>query len=664
MTWIDLLVASAVGAAFLVLPGLLMSLAAGLRGFLSVALAPALSTTALAGGAIVAGILGLRWAWWVPFIIAAILALMLWVLRRLAQARGFELRGGPAAGNTWRADLALWLGLAVAAALIVRQVVTVLQRPDAISQTYDNIFHMAAVRFAVESGNASSLSIAGFNQVEGDPSFYPAAFHGLAALILQYGTQDIAIAVNATALLISALIWPLSGLALVRLALPESAVGVLGAAALLASFSTFPIFLIDFGVLYPNLYGLALVPVVVGLLLQLLRLHAERHVHPMMAGALILVLLPGLVLAHPNALMALLAIGVAPVLAWSLRTWSAEWSSRRRPGALLATAGVGAGVFGLVLLAWQVIRPSATMTIWEPILTAPHAVGEAVMNSSPGGGRAAWLLSAIVAAGIFVALRTGRWWLVASWGTIVALWVVVASFGVSDLRDYLTGIWYNDPRRFSATLPLVAFPLGALGLHSAAVRLTQGAKSLGARLIPAERTRSIHRAAVGVGVGLVMVPALVFGTQSGSYLEDVLARASDSYALSSTSPLLTADEYALLLRTPQEVGEDAVVATNPWNGSSMLYALTGISTTNTHVSYQPTDDQLTLREELDDLAVSAEACRAAQRMGVTHALDFGTQEVHFLSNPYPGLLDLDDAEGFREVDREGDVVLFELTLCR
>ena len=662
MTWTDLTVASLVAAVFLVLPGLIVGWVAHLRGFLLVALAPALSTSAIGGGAVAAGLSGLPWSWWTPLATAIGLAAVVWLVLRLPRQASLDVET-PGVLRTVGHDLPLWGGLALAVTLLVRQVTVVLGRPDAISQTFDNIFHMAAVRHAVESGNASSLTIAGVNQLEGDPSFYPAAFHGVASLVLQYGTDDIAVAVNATAMVITALVWPLGALALVRLALPESAAGVLGAAVLTTSFTAFPLFLLEFGVLYPNLFGLALLPVMYGLGVQLLGLHSRRHVRPTTAGLLLLVMLPGIVLAHPNALMVLVAVGFAPVLAWSVRSWSAEWSTRRRTRSLALTGAVTAGYLGISAAAWQVVRPSATASIWTPILTAPHAVGEAVTNAAPGGGRAAWLASIVVVIGMGVASRTGRWWLVGSWATIVALWVVVTSFAVSDLRDYLTGIWYNDPWRFAATVSLVAFPLGALALHTAAGWVTEAGGRLLAGIGRVEPTRPTH-GAIGAAVTLVMVAALVVGTQRGSYMLAALNRASGSYALTSTSPLLTADEYALLMRTPQTVGENAVVATNPWNGSSMLFALTGIRTTNTHASYRPTDDQVTLRYELDGISDSLDACRAVQRLSVTHALDFGIQEVEDRRNPYPGLIGLGDAKGFREVDREGSAVLYELTLCR
>ena len=67
---------------------------------------------------------------------------------------------------------------------------------------------------------------------------------------------------------------------------------------------------------------------------------------------------------------------------------------------------------------------------------------------------------------------------------------------------------------------------------------------------------------------------------------------------------------------------------------------------------------------LDDVASSPEACAAAMDLGITHALDFGTQEIHYGKNPYPGFDDLATAAGFRLVDREGTAALYELTVCR
>lgn len=189
-------------------------------------------------------------------------------------------------------------------------------------------------------------------------------------------------------------------------------------------------------------------------------------------------------------------------------------------------------------------------------------------------------------------------------------------------------------------------------------------QALGRRLPDATGATRLRRTVALAAVGVIAVGGLAIGTQRAGYLRDAIEKAGKSYALTDDSPLVTTDEYALIMRVPSHVPAGGVVATNPWNGSSMLYPLTGIATTTTHVLYTPTAGQTAVRVSLDELASSPEACAAAMELGVTHALDFGTQEVHHGSNPYPGFDELASAEGFRLVDREGSAALYELTLCR
>ena len=59
-----------------------------------------------------------------------------------------------------------------------------------------------------------------------------------------------------------------------------------------------------------------------------------------------------------------------------------------------------------------------------------------------------------------------------------------------------------------------------------------------------------------------------------------------------------------------------------------------------------------------------EVCDAAERLGVTHAMDFGDTVLyqnHYTT--YDGLHDLDDSPILTEVDRVGDAVLYEITGC-
>ena len=58
----------------------------------------------------------------------------------------------------------------VAAALLAWRTVQVMGTPASISQTYDAVFHLNSVRFALDTGQASSLTIGAMT----GRGFYPA----------------------------------------------------------------------------------------------------------------------------------------------------------------------------------------------------------------------------------------------------------------------------------------------------------------------------------------------------------------------------------------------------------------------------------------------------------------------------------------------------------
>src|SRR5690606_19483538 len=78
--------------------------------------------------------------------------------------------------------LLLWaaIGVGFAAVVITIRFIVIFWEPDNISQTYDNIFHLNAPRFVLETGNASSITLAGLPiDAPGTGGFYPAVWHAL-----------------------------------------------------------------------------------------------------------------------------------------------------------------------------------------------------------------------------------------------------------------------------------------------------------------------------------------------------------------------------------------------------------------------------------------------------------------------------------------------------
>lgn len=654
MSWTALFVPTLVALALTTIPGLLVTLASGLRGFAALSAAPLISVSIIA----LSGVLGTPqpFPWWmlVPALTAAMVAAG-WAAGRLAPREAKAL----APRDVWHAgDLPWYLATALATVLWLRHMRNVLDTPDAFSQTFDNVWHLNAIRYIVDSGNASSLTLAklnaGVEPTSGLGTFYPAAFHDLSAAVMLATGAPIAHSVNAVLVVIVSWAWPLSLLFAIRAALRPHPATVLGAGVLAASFPLFPLLLLDFGVLYPNLLGYALLPTLVGLGTQWLGLGRERWL-PWQRGVALGVLgAPGLLLSHPNAGMALLLVA-APMLltmAWrAIRMWR-DGTASRTASMLRILSTVAA--LGVAVVAWKILRPPVSVGDWPPPLNEQSAVGHALVNAPVWLGPT-WTGSLLMLVGLWAAWRRGLGWMVGSWLVVVFFWVVVSSWSPGRLRLFLTGPWYQDSIRFSATLALVAVPLAVVGLDALvgliAARL---ARRSGPPFLPGRWM---------LVFSLVLVLALVVTTQRTKWMDAAVERASSMYAVTPDAPLIDSDEYALLMRLPAQVPADAVVATNPWNGSALVYALTGRMALAPHMFYGDTPARVMAARHLDELASNPAVCPVLNAAHVTYVLDFGPKEVHGASHPYPGLDELATAQGFELVDQEGHAKLYRITGC-
>lgn len=644
MNWLVLFGPLLLAVGLLLLPGLLVALAGGCRGFEAVALAPALSFTALGGGAIAADLLGVPWGWWVPLAAALLLAGLAWCARRLLT------RWLPAADKgSWRRDWPQWAAAALGGALWLRHLRNIFDRPDAFSQTFDNVFHLSLVRFFAVNGTGSSITEGGLQPGSGS-WFYPAAFHDLASLVLLVFPDSLPIAMTATVWALVTLAWPLGVILLVSKLLRDAPLAVVGSGVLTAAFPGFPILLLEFGVLYPNMLGLILLPSAFALTINAVGLgrSSSFDIGALLLGAL---LLPGMFLAHPSAVLSLFALALPLLVVKSMREIVAIRAERveRTLGWVRVTLMLAC--LPVMWAIWLVARPPEAP--WDPPISTTDAFGQAALNA-PMGAAPAWAASLLVALGVVAAWRRGQAWLVLAWAITVALWLQGASGQPGETRDLLAGVYYNDPFRLAALFTVAAIPLAAVGLDA----LLQPGLAAWRRRRP-----SALRLAGPLAVGGLALVLLVLLTQRVPSMNHAVDRASATYALTGDSPLLTTDEMTLIGRVPRHVEPDAVVATNPWNGSSLLYAFTGVETTTKHIFFTHSPELELLNRHLDDAATLREVCPAARTLNVRYALDFGEREVHGARHPFPGLEDLARNRGMVEVDREGDAVLYRIAAC-
>ena len=646
-------------------------------------MAPAISIAIIAGTGVVAPVVGLAWG---PVPIAAataltalaLLAARLWTAGRRPERReaGARRRSDPVTAAAW--CVAWPLSAAVTGYTVGR----LFNTPDAISQTFDAVFHLNAVEWILKTGNASSLRLL-LEAPQG--SVYPLGWHTLVAAAMRLcGATDIPLATNAMVLAVSGLVWTSGCLALTHVLFRGRPLALLVAAVMAGSFAAFPHVLLTWGVLYPNFLSVALLPALLAAARELVPT-AGAHAGSGPTG----LLLPagalgvgGLGLTQPNTaatLLLALVILTAARLAATVRTPPAE----RPAGALRRQALVSGGLTAALVLTWILMRPPRGAAIWGPSYATSGSIGEAI-TSMAVQLPLIWVPAVLAFIGFVAALRTdGYRWLAVLHATTGALYVIARSAEEGDLRFFMVGIWYNDASRLGALLPVTAVPLAVLGIFAAA----RWTRALAARLAAAQWARTLSErlsavqwargacerlAAAGERVRILSwwrwaaCPVLVLflvqtGPLSGA-MSDSVKTLERTYMFSADSPSITPDERALIDELPDLIDKDAVVAVDPRSGAALAYALAGVDTTLKHLLHRHDPEVYVIQDKLNKAATDPTVCPAVRKLGATYALYFPGKTISN-QKPFPGFTHLDTAPGFELVAKQGDAALYRITAC-
>lgn len=660
MSWAAVIPVVLVCVALVFVPGGLVAVSLGLRGLPAAASAPALTVTISALAAIAFGKLGIDWSTLAMALAAVAVAGAIWLLRRWCERRGI-FAYATAARPSIKAIVVQCLGFAAGAGLLIWQLVRVFGSPGNISQTFDGIFHLNAVRYVLNTGNASSLTLSAMTNGDNPPYFYPAAWHGLVALLVQITGAPIAETVNMLNLVLAALVWTLGCMLMVRTVVGPKPWLVAFGAVLAAGFSSFPLLLLDFGVLYPNFLSISLLPAglsAVAVFFNTGQLHVNNSVARFGLAPLLAI---GIAIAHPNGAMTLLALSVPVALfAYARRYVLPGHPVATRRAASLVGVIVAVGLI-LLAIAWKFIRPPADAAFWQRYRSPLGGVWEVATNSAMNRPVAV-VVSLLVLLGLYSALRNRQhWWILGCYVVVSTLFVVIVGFPDSYLRNALTGVWYNDSYRLAAVLPLTAVPMAALGFE----RLMLIGRTLLHRVLersarPEPSTSVVAR--LEAGCALLVALLLVIGMQ-GAPINFAVASAARNYAETPNSEVLSSDELALIEQLDDLVPAGATIAVNPWTGAALAFALANRDTTSRHVlSTYPADIEIinnSLRNALTDPTV----CPAVEAVGVKYALDFGSKEIHGGRHDFPGLDELQDSPAAELVAQVGEAKLFRITAC-
>lgn len=648
MTWPSAVEVLVLAAAWLLVPGLVVGLAAGLRGLVAWGAAPVLSVGLVSGSALAGGMLGVHWGAAVPATATVLVAGAAYAVRR---RRGSPPREGD---GRWPV-LAAVAGSVGATGIGLLTAVRGMGRPDAVSQTFDASFHYNAVARILATGDASATTLGG---LVNSPSFYPAGWHATVSLVAPHaggaGGTGIVTASNMTALAVALVAWPASQLLLVRVLAGRSTGAALATPLLAVGFGAFPWALVTYGALWPNLLGVALMPAAVAAVVVLAGLVPTSPMRRRHGLVLLLAAVPAVAFGHPNAVFGLAVIALWPLL-WGLVRDLARWLRDGRwvtASAAVAGAATVAGGTYWVMVLWPGLDGIRAYE-WTPSETWESGA-ISVLTSSPNGLTAAWTISALVVAGAVASLRRVRTsWLVPAWATTGALYVLAAVTASSPW----TGVWYNDSPRLAAMVPVVAVPL--------AVRGTLAVAGLARRALAA-LPRPAGRVAVGPRPAVVAAVALfaLLVTSNGLYRNAHAANLADTYQYPAET-LLRPGQKDFLLRAGDLLPPDAVVAQNPWTGNALLWTLAGRQVLFPHLTGVWSPEQRVIAERLRDVSSDPSVCEAVRSTGVGYALTGPLTLWSWdpLARTFPGLDDLDGAPGFDLLADDGETRLYRITAC-
>lgn len=670
LEWVDTWQVALVAVLVLVVPGLGPALALGLRGLVAWGSAPLLGAGIIGGTAVVLGSLGIGWSVVGVLVVSAALTLVAALVNR-ATGRRTSPRTGP--GRRRQAvALAVTVTSVLATTLQARRTLGAIGGPERVAQTFDTPYHLNAVKLMLETGDASSLHMT-LSQPAAETAFYPGLWHGVVSLVVQLSGGDVAVAANWVTVVATTVVWPLGMLALARLLFGPRPL-LLG---LVVPFSfamtQFPNRLMSFGLLYPNILAYSLLPAALALCVLGLLLTRGRGRVPSLLGLLLGTV--GLALAQPNGLFAL-AYAVVPLVVLALWVTSSRrmragtvWWRAVLPWVATAFAGLGA-IWALERLPF--VSDFQGKVMWAVTSSWQHAVREAVglsamhPASSPNfpepenlaGGIPNWTVAVIVAVGAIASLWVRRWrWLPFSYGIFLGLYVLVRGLDI-PLRGALTGYWYADPQRLAALIPLIGVPLAVIGAATV-VRIVLAPISSGRSRSLSPYVAALLAILVGAAISILLPRTATFKA-SFAYVEHVYSVAPDS---KDSAALIDADELWLIGRLDEIVPEGVAVAGDPWDGSSMVWALADRRALYPHMGVVMDPDRYVVAEKLNEALTDPQVCEAVNDLDVGFVLRMGRHLWDAGQGGYPGFDGLVEAGVAELVAERGDARLYRITAC-
>lgn len=540
---------------------------------------------------------------------------------------------------------------------------------ETASQSWDGLFDINAVRSIMSGGPADPFHANGF--LSTDPAtYYPTAFHSVAASLGELQRVDAVVAANLCSIVIAGLLWPSACLILLRALFGRRPMVIVAGATTVLGFWGMPWGPFGFGVLYATGTAAAFAPLAVAGAARLLGQTLADPGPRRRAMALLALGLGGVGAAHPRVLV-LLACLLGPMWVVALLTEGAggirqrdRVRVRRAVGGAVATVlAIGAAYGALKLANGSALAGKLHVIFWPHTESLQRALYNDLTNQPADTVRQVVTGVLVVLGGLLALRRRELWWLPATYLFLVALHALTATSN-NYLVDHITRYWYADQYRIGAMPPVAAVPLAAFPLIVLAVGDHRTHHPSNPRLPQLAEAARHGKTAVALVTALALV-SLVVGIRSPSqYLRSYYVGAS----LNATASLVSPEEVAFFERVHRLVPMGDVVLNNATDGSSLLYAYTGTRVAMyTGYNVSPTKYGRVLRDTLVTAPPHRHwaICRYLKQDKINWVINLGTTYSNdaISVQPAPGMQVPPRFWATTEVLHAGSASLYKVTGC-
>lgn len=681
--WGSFLLCAAVILLALYVPGYFFFRAFKVSRIFSVGCAPVYSVAMYALLPIIYHPLGIFCNWLTLLFPALFVALALFTA---FNRRGLQHYGQLNVNGSWLIML-LYLLCGVLACCFI--VVAGLGDFDTYYCRYDNATHLNLIRSFVDSGIWSSTDSSTYltspsnaQPYDAGGSFYPSAWHDIAAFAVSLTNCPVAVAANALNCVVSGIIFPVGMLPFMLLLCKNDHIAIIVGAVVTPAFNSFPWYFFLKGPLVANMLSFALVPASCALFIALCKGATKKLRYVVAFCILAISVCAALGLSQTNALFTFYIFASA-YCAHQLRLYLSNseatkaFSCKKKITlfALFVIAAVGIWLIAYKMpLFREVIRfRSLSDNGLDPVNSLYDVLSLGLVPSCP-----LWLLAAFAVVGILALIARKRLWMLFPPSYFAIAYFAARTFYERRPRQILAGFWYSDPTRIAGCLTIFLTPIICIGIATV-LRLVLRWMRHVAHAPLSHRTESAI-------VGILLVVFCLYA-YFPNYTPDIWAeneievtpigkmkqRIADVYG-AEVDKVYSKEERDFVQKAKSLIPDGALVINHPQDGSVFSYGLDGLNTYFRYPGskgYSATAD--TIRGKMNEIASDDSVLKAVESTGADYLLllDQGVpyNEGTWLPQYYEMYVPLwdglnkitDDTPGLELILADGDMRLYKIT---